>query len=1060
MTQQREIAIIGMSGIFPGAKNINHYWQNILNQKYCLQDAPDQWAKPYFDPQTKPMEDLARIYTRKVGLLGKNAEFNPLEFGIPPTSVGGDPSHFLALKTAKEALTDANYLERNFNRERTGIILGKGSNPNRGDVTGLQYGFVLDQTIDLITQLIPELTSEELTTLREQLKSSLPPAPIERAPTLVSNVTCGRIANRLDLMGPNYLIDAACASSLIAVKLAMEELLNHRCDMMLAGGIQASMPPVIYQLFCQLNALSRTEIQPFATGANGTLLSEGSGFLVLKRLEDAIKDGDRIYALIKGVGMASDGKALGLLAPRLEGEILAIQRAYEETGIDCHSIDLIEAHGTGIPLGDITEIQALTRVFGQREGNLPNIAIGSVKSMIGHCIPASGMASLIKMTLALYYKTLPPSICEEINPDLNLETSPFYVNTETRPWIKSEDYPRRAGVNAFGFGGINTHVILEEYIPATQIPSRTPLPLNFNSSVVPNQWTWELLLFSGKTEQALINLLQQITQFLTDFPETNLADLAYTLIDKISSQNNYKLAILATNIDDLLSKINLCLQSLTEHNLLQSSERNGIFYSDQAQDLGKIAFVFSSEGSQYVNMLKELCLYFPQVRQWFDLLDQAFPRQNPPSHLIFPPPTALTSQQKQWQENQLYAGDLATESLFAASMGIYELLWDFDIKYDVILGHSAGEHTAATASYLSKVTSKTELISHLRRVNQIYQELNHNDQIITGVVFSVGNLSAEIINDLLENYANSLFLVANNCPNQTILFATNLESKEILNKIQELGGIYIIQPFNRAYHTPLFNDSATALKNHYQDLKLENNTQQLYSCATTLPYPKDREEIRKLALEQWSMPVKFQETINTLYQQGVRTFIEVGANHNLTTFIHSILQGKNYQAYPTNKKQSSDLKQFLILLAQLFINNYPLKVNSLYQHRQVKKLNLDLVLKIDHNPQKTPILNMLLPKMTLKPEFVEDFRKQIEQKKVNSKVSNNNSDNQRNIANEFNNTSKPNLNLPNLTNNSNNQELLDIDDEIKSLIVQNHFKLMQEFLDNQSKISSMVFKDE
>ena len=231
------------------------------------------------------------------------------------------------------------------------------------------------------------------------------------------------------------------------------------------GGVHASTPAPILMVFCQLNALSRKgQIRPFDKDADGTLLGEGLGMIVLKRQQEAERDGDRIYALIKGIRTASDGRALGLLAPRIEGEELALRRAYEAVGIPPRTVGLIEAHGTATPVGDVTEIQALSRVFGPRDGESPWCAVGSVKSMISHLIPAAGIAGLIKSTLALYHKVLPPTLnCDEPNPKLELDKTPFYINTETRPWIHGASTPRRAGVNAFGFGGINAHAILEEY---------------------------------------------------------------------------------------------------------------------------------------------------------------------------------------------------------------------------------------------------------------------------------------------------------------------------------------------------------------------------------------------------------------------------------------------------------------------------------------------------------------------------------------------------------------------------------------------------------------------
>jgi acyl transferase domain-containing protein len=216
----------------------------------------------------------------------------------------------------------------------------------------------------------------------------------------------------------------------------------------------------------------RSQIRPFDVNADGTIPGEGVGVAVLKRREEAERDGDRIYAVIKGVGISSDGRGQGLLAPRVEGEELALRRAYEAASISPRTIELIEAHGTGTPVGDLAEMEALSRVFGPRNGLLPTCAVGTIKSMIGHLMPAAGIAGLIKAALALHHKALPPTLhCETPNPKFELEKSPFYINTVTRPWIHgAEDAPRRAGVSSFGFGGINAHVILEEY------PSRATGP--------------------------------------------------------------------------------------------------------------------------------------------------------------------------------------------------------------------------------------------------------------------------------------------------------------------------------------------------------------------------------------------------------------------------------------------------------------------------------------------------------------------------------------------------------------------------------------------------------
>jgi acyl transferase domain-containing protein len=340
-----------------------------------------------------------------------------------PNSVdGAEPDQFLALEAAYAALMDAGYFERPVDGEQVEVILGRGTYINRGITTVLQHGVFIDRVIEILKQINPGFSDVMLNSVKETLKKSIPPFNADTAPGLVPNIITGRIANRMNFKGANYIVDAACASSLVAVEHGVRDLVDKRCDLAVVGGVHASTPAPIGIIFSQLGALSRTgRLRPFDKEADGTLLGEGVGILVLKRLADAEANYDRIYALIKGVGIASDGRSLSVLAPRVEGEELAIRRAYRAARLSPRTVTLVEAHGTATPVGDRTEIEALTKVFGQREGSSPTCAIGSVKSMIGHLLPASGAASLIKTTLALYHKVLPPTLsCDDPNPELQL----------------------------------------------------------------------------------------------------------------------------------------------------------------------------------------------------------------------------------------------------------------------------------------------------------------------------------------------------------------------------------------------------------------------------------------------------------------------------------------------------------------------------------------------------------------------------------------------------------------------------------------------------------------
>jgi acyl transferase domain-containing protein len=463
----REVAIVGMAGLFPGSPDVRSFWDNVVDGVSTISDPPAGSWDPgvFFDPTSSSAD---RVYCKRGGFLSDLTRFEPAAYGVIPAAIeGGEPDQWLALKIAVSALADAGYDEVPAElRQKTAVILGKGTYLNRGNFNVVQHGMVVDQTMALIDSICPDLGESGLAKVRGALKAQLPPFNPDIVPGLVPNIIAGRIANRLDLMGPSYTVDAACASSLLALDQACEGLASGKFDMVLAGGAHVVTPVPILMVFCQLGALSRQqEIRPFDRRADGTILGEGLGMVVLKRRRDAERDGDRIYAVIKGVGISSDGRGAGVMAPRLEGEILALERAYSNAGVDPKSVGLVEAHGTGVPLGDQTEVRALRRVFGERTGRAARCGLGSVKSMIGHLMPAAGIASVIKTSLALATKTLPPSLnCEEPNPELELGKTPFFVVQEAAPWVHGAATPRRAGVNSFGFGGINAHAVLEEAV--------------------------------------------------------------------------------------------------------------------------------------------------------------------------------------------------------------------------------------------------------------------------------------------------------------------------------------------------------------------------------------------------------------------------------------------------------------------------------------------------------------------------------------------------------------------------------------------------------------------
>jgi 3-oxoacyl-(acyl-carrier-protein) synthase/phosphopantetheinyl transferase/malonyl CoA-acyl carrier protein transacylase len=456
MKNQVDIAIIGMSGIFPGAGDIPTFWNNIINKKDAIQLVPEnRLDATFFDPLSNAVD---RFYCRRGGFIDEFAAFDPIKFGILPLAVEGtEPEQLLTLSLAHQALQDAGVLERDL--EKTGIIIGKGNYTGPGATRAIEIVRTGEQIVQVLQTLLPDLKSEDLDKVKKEFQQKKGRFGPDTAMGLIPNLVASLVANRLNLGGAAYTVDAACASSLIAVDHAMQELSTHRSDMVIAGGVHVCQNAPFWSIFTQLGALSRVgQIRPFDQRADGLLIGEGCGFVVLKRLEDAVKDNDRIYAVVKGTGVSSDGAGTSVMSPSRKGQSKAILQAWQHAGVHVNEVGYIEAHGTGTPLGDKTELETLADIFGSGKGQA-KAGIGTVKSMIGHAMPAAGIAGLIKTALSLYHHTLPPTLhCEEPLPAM--QATRFEPVSEARDW---DDLPKRAGVNAFGFGGINAHVVLEGF---------------------------------------------------------------------------------------------------------------------------------------------------------------------------------------------------------------------------------------------------------------------------------------------------------------------------------------------------------------------------------------------------------------------------------------------------------------------------------------------------------------------------------------------------------------------------------------------------------------------
>ncbi len=471
MTTQRPVAIVGVGAILPDAPDPQTFWQNIRSGWSSIREVPhDRWDPDlYYDPDPAAPD---KTYS-KIGAWVQGFKLEPFKLGlaIPPKVIGEmEEAQQWSIAACHQALTDYGFPRRPLEPTRVAVILGNLMAGEKHYLTGLriripEYISALKSGPAFRT-LPKEVQAALENDLRAGVQARIPAITEDTLPGELANVIAGRIANLFNFSGPNFIVDAACATSLAAIQTAIQGLNSDQYDAVLSGGIDRNMGPDGFVKFCKIGALSPDGSRPYADGANGFVMGEGAVVFLLKRLADAEKDGDRIYAVIRGTGGSSDGKGKGITAPNPAGQIRAIERAWKNAGISPATATLIEGHGTATQVGDVVEVGSLNSLFAAFDLPVGKIALGSVKSNLGHLKAAAGAVALLKTIYALHDRILPPSInYEKPNPEIDFRHSPFLVNTLTRPWEISKDLVRRAGISAFGFGGTNFHMVVEEYIP-------------------------------------------------------------------------------------------------------------------------------------------------------------------------------------------------------------------------------------------------------------------------------------------------------------------------------------------------------------------------------------------------------------------------------------------------------------------------------------------------------------------------------------------------------------------------------------------------------------------
>jgi acyl transferase domain-containing protein len=876
-----DIAVVGMECIYPGAANVNEYWKNILLAKDSITEIPaSHWSTDLYDPRAMDT-DYAKS---KWGGFIPEIDFDPVEFGIVPQSAFmTEPAQLLGLLVVKKALKDAGYeklSECDF--ENTSIIMGVNGSGNP-----LTTDFNTRLTLKRILGKVPEELEDILPKVNEYSFSGVLP-----------NVFSGRIANRFNFGGKNYAVDAACASSLATLDIACQELSSGSSDMVVFGGSDFTNGFPTYIMFSSMGVLSPDgRCASFDASGNGIVLSEGIGILILKRLKDAERDGNKIYAVIKGIDGSSDGRNMSVTAPSRKGEQRALERAYHSAGVLPAQVGLIEAHGTGTVVGDRMELAVLTDMF-LESGALPKqTSVGSVKSQIGHSKCAAGVAGLIKAILSVYHKVIPPTIhLEKLNSYHDAKTSPFVFNKRAGLWNSDR---RIAGISAFGFGGTNFHAILENYSK------------NAPETTVFESFPSELFVFRGDTLNEAKTLMQKVITLLLMNNALSLADIAYSLA--LYNNKKIQVSIVAESTTELLSKIDAVLNDKIEFKIYHRNEKEG-----------KVAFLFSGQGSQYLNMARDLFVAFPPMRHLLEKHDKYL-------KMLFPE-SEFEIKASEAQKTALKHTTIAQPLLGIVDLAIAEYLRFLGIVPDMAGGHSYGELPALC---FSGVIKSDDLIALSEaRAKAIHDALG--DEEGKSIAVFAGE---EEIKPLLEN-EKQVWIANYNAPNQLIVAGTIQGIQSFMQKA--IAKRIICREINieYAFHSPLLMGAEKLLADALQDFDFGKAGIPVWSNATAEVYPQETEAIKTQLATHPVDPIRFTKQIENMYADGARIFIETGPGRVALGLVESVL-GKQAITIQTENKSSEGVSYLLKALGQYLSLGKEFHIEKLFEGRKRSLLDIN-----------------------------------------------------------------------------------------------------------------------
>jgi amino acid adenylation domain-containing protein len=865
------IAIVGMVGRFPGAASVDEFWDHLCQGVESSTFFTDEQIDPSVDRELLADPN----YIRARGIIEGAELFDASFFNVSPREAEiMDPQARVFLELAYEALENAGYTAESF-EGKIGLYAGSGQNTYfENHLCGRRE--IIDRLGAFQTMLVNE-----------------------------KDFVTSRISYKLNLTGPSISINTACSTSLVAIIQAFQGLKTRQCDIALAGGISITTPQNRGYLYQEGGMLSPDgRCRPFDANGNGTLFNNGAGIVVLKRVEDALEDGDRIYAVIRGVGMNNDGSdKVSFTAPSVNGQMNAILAAQLSAGIDPETIDYIETHGTATHLGDPIELEALTQAFRTQTDATQFCAIGSVKSNVGHLVSAAGVTGVIKTALALYNRQIPPSLnFESPNPEIDFTNSPFYVNNKLIDWKKAENL-RRAGVSSFGVGGTNAHIILEE----------APIKEQESRGAEEQGRKYNLLVLSAKTETALERKTEQLKNYLQQNLDIDLADVAHTLQRGRQAFNHRRFIVCQPGKEAVTT-----LESLPP---TQTASR----YTDRRNR--DIVFMFPGQGSQYVNMGANLyrdeavfrnaidrCAQILQPFLDKDLREILYPKQQTEESAALLKQTVYTQ-----------------PALFTIEYALAQLWLSWRIEPAATIGHSIGEFVSAC---LAGVFSLEDALKLVATRGKMMWDLPSGAML--SVRMSAKEVEPMLTSDMAVAAINGPSLCVVSGPNEQIAkLQQELEAKEIICKPLHTS---------HAFHSPMMDAIIEPFAEVVSQIKLSPPQIPFISTVTADWITESQATDPGYWASHLRATVRFAEGVQTLWQQPERVLLEVGPRTTAATLARQQAKDLKQQIAISSlgSKAEEDSEWFAIVQAigQLWLSGVAIDWKSFYVNQKRSRLPL------------------------------------------------------------------------------------------------------------------------